>query len=461
MTYDPGHPRQEDAEVLFLLGNSRLENGDYGGAEACFREALQLEPQCAEACANLALMLERRGTIDEAEACYRQALALNPEMAGCLSNLGNLLVNQKRLGEAEQAYLRTLEFAPEWPVAWTHLGALYASMQRENEAERCHRRAIEIDPGYATARFNLSYLLLRQGRFDEGWQCLDARDWYAKLAALVPCPRWQGEALAGKSLLIGFEAGHGDMIQLCRYVPLLKAQGAARVDLLCHPGLVRLFETLDGVDDVRSCAEDLPAAGWHFWTPPFSIPFHLKTRLETIPAKLPYLHADAARAEQWRQRLPAGGLRVGLAWKGNPLYENDADRSLPNLNLLSPLRDVPGMQFISLQKGAGEGETEQFAAEWPLCNFGPELEDFADTAGLIANLDLVISVDTAVAHLAGALGKRCWLLLPDYMTDWRWLTGRDDTPWYPGVTRLFRQSQKRDWAETIAQVKLALERLPP
>ncbi len=215
---------------------------------------------------------------------------------------------------------------------------------------------MSLDDSYKTARFNLSYLLLRQGRFEEGWFCLEYRDWRSGLANHLQCPLWQGEPLAGKSILIGYEAGHGDMIQFCRYAAVLKAQGAASVTLVCHPALKVLFTSAAGVDDVIALDEPIPASGWDYWTPLLSIPHHCKTRLDSIPANIPYLHAPAELIEKWAALLPQAGLRVGLVWKGNPLFENDADRSLPSLDVLAPLGAVANVNFVSLQKGAGEEE---------------------------------------------------------------------------------------------------------
>jgi hypothetical protein len=309
------------------------------------------------------------------------------------------------------------------------------------------------------ARYNLSYLLLRQGRFEEGWYCLEARNWYTAWAAKLQCPRWQGESLVGKSVLIGYEPGHGDLIQYCRYAAVLKAQGATEITLICHPALKELFASVEGVDAFFSFDDQMPLSGRDFWTPPLSIPYYCKTRLDSIPAKIPYLHAPENRIKHWAALLPEDGLRVGLVWRGNPLFENDADRSLPSLEVLAPLGAVNGVSFISLQKGAGEDEAMHPPAGLQLIHIGSQLKDFADTAAVIVNLDLVICVDTAVAHLTGALGKPCWVLLPEYKTDWRWLTERTDSPWYPGTMRLFRQTTAGDWSTVVDEVTAALKML--
>jgi hypothetical protein len=303
----------------------------------------------------------------------------------------------------------------------------------------------------------LSYLLLRQGRVEAGWQCLEARDWYAALASRLSCPRWQGQSLAGVSLLITYEAGHGDMIQFCRYAKLLQMQGAVHISLLCHPALKTLLMTLDGVDVVIAFDECLPEFTWDFWTPLLSLPFYCQTRAETIPAEIPYLHADAALIAKWRVLLPNGKLRVGLVWKGTPNFENDAERSLASLDVLAPLGAVKQVSFISLQKGAGEAEAMRPPAGMTLLELGSQMTDFADAAAIVENLDLVICVDTAMAHLTAALGKPCWLLLPNYMTDWRWRSEGSASMWYPGVMRLFRQAEMGDWAPVIDELVMALQ----
>lgn len=428
-----------------------MEAGDVTRAEACFREAVRIAPDFAEAYANLGLMLEKLGKAESAEVSYRRSIELNPAYSENYLNLGALLANQKRFDEAETAYSQAIPLGNS-PVGWSNLGVLYACMKREAEAERCYRTAMSLDDSYATARFNLSYLLLRQGRFEEGWYCLEARNWYAALAARLACPRWQGESLVGKSILIGHEAGLGDAIQFCRYAAVLKARGAASITMLCHPPLKTLLAALEGVDAVIAFDEQIPTSGWDFWTPLLSIPFYCKTRLDSIPATIPYLQAPANRIAHWTSRLPSDGLRVGLVWKGNPLFENDADRSLPSLDVLAPLGTVAGVHFISLQKGAGEVEAANPPTGLPLINLGYQLEDFADTAAVVTGLDLVICVDTAVAHLTGALGKPCWVLLPDYKTDWRWMTDCSDSPWYPATMRLFRQSTMGDWSSVVAEL---------
>lgn len=460
-------------EAAFTAGVSAMAGNDVeqvkqelraalAQAEQHFRAALAQAPDMVEAWVNLGLLREQAGDDAEAEASYQRALALNPSavvQATVFLNLGGLLARQKRLDEAEMVYAQALRVAPDQPGIWSNLGALYAARRQDDEAEACYERALKLNPAYEKALFNRGVLHLRQGRWSEGWMGMEARDWYAALAQRLPCPRWLGEPLQGSSVLIGFEAGHGDMVQFCRYAANLKAAGAVQVGVLCHPALTRLMRSLEGVDAVFGFDVDLPSdQPFDFWVPPLSLPYLFATRTDT-PVTLPYLHAEPALLAHWAASLPSTGLRVGLVWKGNPLFENDADRSLPALSVLAPLGQIDGVHFISLQKGAGEDEAAHPPHGLPVLNLGPQMRDFADAAALVAQLDVVIAVDTAMAHLAGALGKPCWLLLPRYQTDWRWLDDRADSPWYPGVMRLFRQQTNGDWAPVIEALVAELKNL--
>lgn len=445
-----------EARELFLQGHRCLSLEQIQAAEECFLKALLLAPDFAEALINLGWVNERNGILAEAEACYKRALTLRPGCIQVYLNLGVLFMRSKRFFEAEAVYWRALQRAPEQSDIWSHLGVLLVCVKREQEAERCFIRALALDGSNANARFNFSYLLLRQGRLEQGWPYLEARARDERWTPSVACPRWQGEAVSGKSLLIGFEAGYGDMIQFSRYAEVLKDKGALRVGIVCHPGLVRLFRTLSGVNAVYPVGSDIPNPPWDYWTPVLSLPHYCHTTLNNIPGAIPYLAATPRDRARWARHLPPALRRVGLVWKGNALFENDNDRSIPSLDLLAPLGRVPGVQFVSLQKGAGEEEALHPPAGLPLLALGGQLRDFADTAAVVSHLDLVISVDTAVAHLAGALGKPCWVLLPNYLTDWRWLSERTDSPWYPEQMRLFRQANVGDWSAVIAEVANAL-----
>lgn len=440
-----------DAEALFLAANDCLARGELDGAARALRQALALAPAFPEACANLALVLERQGEDADAEAWYRRALDLDDDLADTHINFGVFLAARKRFEEARRHYRHALAVDPTAAAAWCNLGVLHASLQEDAEAERCYRMALLLEPEYGKPLFNLSYLLLRQGRLAAGWEAYEARPWQPWLPPDIACPRWAGEALAGKRLLVCCEGGYGDMIQFSRYAALL-APDAGRVGLLAYPALARLLRSLRGVEvfDDQAVAA---AHGWDYWIPAMSLPRLAGTTLANIPAVLPYLHADAAALAAWRGRLPPpGDLRVGVVWQGNPRFENDADRSLAGPQAFAALAALPGVRLVSLQVGAAGVQT----GDLPLHRLTPEPVDFADTAAIVAQLDLVISIDSAVAHLAGALGIPCWVLLPWYKADWRWLTGRSDSPWYPGVMRLFRQPRMGDWGSVLQEVRTAL-----
>lgn len=427
-------------------------------AEPLLREALAVAPDSVDVLSNLGTLLDDVGRRDEAEALYARALSLDPDHAGALSNLGSLLMHQGRLEEAERHIRRALELQPRMTEALINLAFLLRAQGRPAEAESTYRRALDIEPGNSLAELNLCFLLLAQGRLREAWPLHGARlqPQRRQVNTRVPTfgwPQWRGESLQGRSLVIWPEQGLGDAIQFLRYARLLKQRGLARLTVVCQPSLAPLLRTLEGVDAVEV---NVSAVQPHdYWVLLMDLPERFDTTLETIPADLPYLRPDPARVARWSPRLPAG-RRVGLVWRGSPGHRNDAHRSLPGLATLAPLWRVRGVQFISLQKGAGEDEAAQPPAGQPLVDLGRHFGDFADAAAVISQLDLVICVDTSVAHLAGALGKPVWLLLPRLGTDWRWLTGREDSPWYPGVMRLFRQRVVDDWTEVVDRIAQAL-----
>ena len=308
---------------------------------------------------------------------------------------------------------------------------------------------------------NLGMLLLSLARYAEGWPYYEAR-YDTRLEAKwiplpeLPFPQWAGEPLRGKSILLWPEQGFGDEIQFVRYAPMLKARGASSVSLVCKPPLKDLLKTAAGVDRVLASGEPVPPHD--YWSFLLSVPLRVGTTLGSIPNSLPYLGANVHCVHYWRDHLPTEGFKVGLVWRGAADHKNDANRSLPDLAALAPLWAIPGIRFVSLQKGSGAQEAISPPAGQPILALGHEIRDFADTAAIVAQLELVICVDTAIAHLAGALGKPCWVLLPAIGCDWRWLHERTDSPWYPdpGVMRLFRQALGGSWRETIAEVAQAL-----
>jgi hypothetical protein len=318
-----------------------------------------------------------------------------------------------------------------------------------DEAEASFRRAIELRTDFADAHNDLAMCLLLRGDFSQGWQ---EYEWRWKLPEIrridpkIPGPAWDGSPLDGESIFLHAEQGFGDTIQFARYIPMV-AQRGARVILACQPEVAPLIRQIEGIERIILPGEPRPACDTHL--PLLSLPRIFETRLDTIPAKVPYIHADPERAEHWKSRLAehAGSLKVGLCWSGRAMHSRDIFRSIPP-EQLAPLASVEGVRFFSLQKGAAT------APPIPLIDPTPELHDFSDTAALINNLDLVITVDTAVAHVAGAMGKPVWLLL-SFCPDWRWLLERPDSPWYP-TARVFRQASAGDWRAVMLDVANAL-----
>ncbi|MBF0613874.1 MAG: tetratricopeptide repeat protein [Magnetococcales bacterium] len=411
-----------------------------------------------------AICTHRLGNTLTAETMWRRCLELKPGFTDVLNNLGSMYQERLQFAEAEDVYQEALRLRPDFVDLHYNLGLMLKRLRRYPEAEAAYREALRLKPDHIETGFNLGLLLLTQGRYQEGWPLYALRyhpergeERIAK--PKLTCPEWQGEPLTGRSLVVVIEQGFGDSIQFCRYLPLLKQRGADHLTLLCDPPLLRLFQTLSGVDTLAT-PDQIPHLSNHdFWTFLLNIPRHLGTTLETIPATIPYLHPDPERLALWRDRIVHGRWRIGVVWKGYAQHKNDPHRSLPNLGTLAPLWTIPDTRFISLQKGAGEEEAATPPATQPLLHLGGEIQDFADSAAIIAHLDLVICVDTAIAHLCGALGKPCWVLLPAMGTDWRWLDERSDSPWYPGVMRLFRQQKNNDWTDVISRVSTELTRL--
>lgn len=456
--------RPSYAEAHNNLGSVLADLKRLPEAEAAYRQALSIRPDYAEAHYNLGIVLNKLDRPAEAEMAYRAALLANPGAVEAYNNLGNVLHTLERYPEAVAAYQQALALRPDLAEAHYNLGSAFKELARPTEAEAAYRRAIAIRADYDDAKFALGTLLISVGQFEEGWRLYEFRYQkpefiYHKTQSLLPCPQWQGDDLAGKSLLVWQEEGLGDMVQFGRYVPLLKAQGVTRITVVCMSALHRLYATIDGVDAVLDHESGLASAsGFDCWVSLLSVPLHLRTTMDTIP-RSDYLSAEPSLVEQWRARLASlpAGRRIGLVWKGNPKHHNDTNRSLPSLAVLAPLWSVPDASFVSLQKGQGEDEGHAPPAGQPLLHLGTEVADLADSAAIAAQLDLVICVDTCIAHLAASLGRPCWVLLPAQDIDWRWMPGRTDSPWYPDTMRLFRRSAGESWSAVVERVRQAYE----
>jgi tetratricopeptide (TPR) repeat protein len=503
--------RQEYPQAFVNLGNALATVGKLQEAIAAYDRAIQIQPDSAEAINNRANILKQLGRLDEAICAYRQATELQPGYVDAHANLGIALHLAGRLREAVGSYEKASGLQPGNAQLWNHLGtaqfelgmfddslksyikaaslrdvaevhnniglvlqkldrmdeaiaqheralsmkadyaeaitALGTAFQIKGnlaEAMALHRRAIAASPDYPESHLNLAFMLLAEGSCAEGWQ---EYEWRRRRPSGerrfdYSCPEWHGEDLAGKRILVAAEQGLGDAINFVRYVPLLADRGA-KVFLECYPELRRLFQTVRGVEGLLGSGDS--TGRFDFFCPMLSLPRVFGTELDSIPSEVPYLSADPGVRDHWSERIQGmgAGINVGVAWAGRTAQVNDRNRSIP-VSVFSRLGGVPGVRYFSLQK-----ETVG-KPDFAMIDLTGELMDMADTAALMTNLDLVITVDSAVGHLAGAIGKRGWILLPR-PTDFRWLLEREDTPWYPSI-RLYRQARPRDWEEPIGRV---------
>ena len=444
--------KSDDAALLVGRGNTHYAMKSFAAALADYDRALAIRPDFAEAHGNRGNALREMGRHGEAlDACNR-ALALKPDYNEGYNNRGNALIELNRPADALADYDRALEAAPDNVYAWVNRGNALRYLDRAEEAIESFDRAIALAPDLAEAHWNKGLLCLSVGDFARGWAGYEWR--WRREGELQPReftqPQWRGETLAGKTILLHAEQGFGDSIQFIRYLPMVAEKGG-KIILEIPDGLVPLVENAAKIDRIYRRGDKLPHFDVH--CPLMSLPLAFGTTIDTIPASVPYLHAPGKRTKVWRDRL--GDLRrprIGLVWSGKPTHKNDHNRSIA-LPRLKPLLSVAGTQFVSLQR---EYRASDLAAldQLPIRRIDDLLTDFADTAAVIGELDLVIAVDTAAAHLAGAMARQLWLLVP-HVQDWRWLRGRTDSPWYP-TAKLFRQPQIGDWDGAIAAMAKAL-----
>jgi tetratricopeptide (TPR) repeat protein len=401
----------------------------------------------------------RRGDWDTVVAAVGEALA-SEQRSGVLAQeaakQAAALLAAGRYQEALAASDRALALAPNLAAAHNDRGSALAELGRFDEARAAFGRAIEIAPDWSTAIFNQALADLTLGNYAEGWRKYERRFDANRTAPPAGGPRWTGtEPLAGKTILVGAEQGFGDTFQFARYVPML-AEGGARVVFAVQPLAAPVMKSLNGVAQVVDPGDPLPAHD--FASPLLSLPYAFGTTLETIPARVPYLAADPVRVAEWRDRLPEKGLRIGLAWSGTKSFVWAGQRSIA-LDHLEPLLRQRRFRFVSLQRDIGAADIAYLRTCTDIVHFGAALCDFADTAAVISHLDLVISIDTAVAHLAGAMARPLWLMLP-FVPDFRWMRERADSPWYPSA-RLFRQPAPSDWANVISRIADELASFAP
>lgn len=446
--------RGNQLQQLFSEGSALLQSGNAGQALVCFRSALAIDPSNPTLLLYCGATLHDLGRYDEAVDAYKKSIQTAADIGEAHNNLGNSLMALGRFSEAADSFFRAATLLPASPVPLAARATALQAVGRVADAEADCRKAVTLDPAFAAAHWNLALNLLLQGRYTEGWQEYEWR--WQKPDFTSPCrhtdlPLWDGSPLHGSTILLHAEQGFGDAIQFVRYAPLAARQGG-HVILECHPQLVVLFQSVQGVCSVVPFGSPLSAINYQ--APLLSLPRLFGTTLENIPSASPYLTIPAGQREKWAALLPADHkkLRVGLVWAGKSYP--DPLRSC-RLEELAPLAAAHNVIFYSLQLGAGSEQADCPPSTMSLRDLTHEIHDFADTAALIDQLDLVISIDTAVAHLAGALGKPVWVMLP-FAPDWRWLLHRNDSPWYPSM-RVFRQKQPGDWGDVITRIHSALD----
>jgi tetratricopeptide (TPR) repeat protein len=413
------------------------------------QRALEIEPAMPAALSNLGVALYELKDYEEAAQAQRKAIAAAPTFADAHGNLGNALHALRDFDGAIAAYRRAVELQPDHADAWANLGTTLHHGGSFDDAIMALRRAIALSPHHANARSGLGILLLLRGDLAEGWEEYEYRLRSSeRKGPHFPERPWHGESLTGKHIYVQAEQGFGDSLQFARYLPLLAARAGA-VTLRVHRELVGLLR--DSLPGITVLGDHGDAAPYHCDVSLLSLPLLFKTRLETVPAEIPYLRAPAQAAQRWIDRVgEIEGFKIGLVWGGNPDHVNDHRRSIVP-EQLAPLFAVAGASFASLQHGARSADLKRLTRDnFGIVDLASDFGDFADTAAAVDALDLVITVDTSVAHLAGALGKPVWVLLP-WVTDWRWMLHREDTPWYPTM-RLFRQHRGGDWTDVIARM---------
>jgi hypothetical protein len=399
----------------------------------------------------------KQGKFDNAITSYKRALLLKPRYAEAHNNLGTALMAQRKFDAAIISHKKAIELKPDYAEAYNNLGTVLKGSGKPEEAIANYKQAIELKPDYALAHLNLAFALLLTKNFKKG---LQEYEWRLRLKRRTPKtdqkPMWDGTSLNGKSILVYTEQGIGDSIQFVRYLPMVKEQSGC-VIVECQQSLCRLLRNCVGIDEIiETTSHGKSPMHFDVQVPLLSLAGIFDTTVDSIPQNPFYIKPDPVLVSQWRAKFDCdNNLKVGIVWAGNPKHKNDRNRSC-SLKDFAHLTSIQGLTFYSLQKGLASVEANNHPNGMKIINLDNELNDFADTAAAIDNLDLVIAVDTAVAHLAGAIGKPVWTLLP-FVPDWRWMLKRSDSPWYPSM-RLFRQRQLYDWDGVFDQVRKSLSK---
>ncbi len=437
----------------FDRGNVYQLDRNWTEAIACYRTALELEPDYAAALCNLANALREDGQLDEALIHARRAVELLPQSAEAHSNLGVVFHDSGRLAEAQSRFERAMQLDPSKPEFPLNLGTLFKDQGHVDRAIEEYDRALQLQSDYGQALCSRGMALLSLGRFAAGWAGYEHRIGLPQFDTFALAqPWWDGGPLAGRTLLVHCEQGLGDTLQFIRYLKLVRERAGDGKIIVAAQGPLLPLLAQSGFSNLVSREQPLPPFDVH--VPLMSLPMLFKTEIETIPREIPYLAVDPVRVVHWHDALTKyQGIKVGIAWQGRKTYRDDRRRSIPLLSF-APLADVSGVQLVSLQKGPGVEQVEAVAGRFEVRQLGDAFDSaggaFMDAAAVMKNLDLVVTSDTAIAHLAGALGVRAWVAL-SRAPDWRWMLDREDSPWYPGM-RLFRQSRQDQWSDVFQRI---------
>ncbi len=454
----PTEAARADARKRASLALECQARGDLEGAVEGYEASLALDPGSAEVHNNLGNLYRGLGRLEDAEAAFRLAIEADARLAEAPLNLAMLLAQTGRARDAVALCRKALALRPRFPEASQSLGFLLEQEGDLDGAMQCYGDALAARPDYPEARFGLALQQLLRGDYANGWRDYE---WRMRLPGHEGVwspggrPAWDGAPLEGRTILLFAEQGFGDVIQFVRYAPLVAARGG-KVILSCQPKLKALLGTVPGLTAIFGTAESLPP--FDLSCSLLSLPRVFGTTLDTVPAQVPYLRVDTERELHWKRRLAADApsLKVGLFWATGTGNIMSPQRTL-SLDMLAPLAGITGISYYSLQRGEAASQAAHPPRGMKLIDLAAELGDFADDAALMANLDLIISINTATAHLAGALGRPVWTLVQS-PPDWRWLLGRDDSPWYPTM-RLFRRGQAETWGQVVERIGQALRQL--
>ena len=449
--------KPNDVEIHFQLANALKHLEKNEEAIDAYLNVIALQPMHPQAYNNMAVAEHALGRYDDAVMHYQKALEIDSNAADIHSNLGKVYKDMDLPEKAAACYRKAIEFKPDFTEAHIELGNVLYAQCKLKEAISAYDKSVMISPEHPVAHWDRSLALLLNGNYDEGWQEFEWRlqiaQSGAKWMSAFEKKVWDGSCFDGKRIFICSEQGLGDTLQFVRFLPMVKAMGGTVILGVNHP-LLPLLSGLNGIDELVEISENqLPEIEFDLFCPILSLPRIFKTSLATLPADIPYLYTPSDKASYWYKRLDNDDFKVGIVWKGSPLHANDRNRSC-EIEQFLPLARITGVKLYSLQKGPAAEDLKKISADYDIKDLGADLKDFADTAGLISNLNLIISVDTAVVHLAGGMGVPVWTLLP-FAPDWRWQLNKAVTPWYPSM-QLFRQTQQGDWHNVFEKVAAKL-----